>query len=124
MDFEKVNNIITKKTREAKDALIAEQSKLNMQHGKNRTETDTLDKLKTNTKKNAGVINRIRFKFKKSGVFVHKGVGNGTPISKVGSTKRKAKPWFNPVIERFAEKLSDEVMDELLEVNYDKLKIK
>jgi hypothetical protein len=124
MDFEKVNNIITKKTREAKDALIAEQSKLNMQHGKNRTETDTLDKLKTNTKKNAGVINRIRFKFKKSGVFVHKGVGKGTPIAKVGSTTRKAKPWFNPVIEKYANEMMEEVADEYVDVAFNQILIR
>jgi hypothetical protein len=44
-------------------------------------------------------------------VFVHKGVGRGTKISQVGSTKRKAKPWLNPIIDRNLDRLADIVAD-------------
>jgi hypothetical protein len=46
-------------------------------------------------------------------VYVHKGVGRGTPIEKVGQTKRKAKEWYNPVIDRRIDELGDIVAEEL-----------
>lgn len=46
-------------------------------------------------------------------VYVHKGVGRGTPIEKVGQTNRKAKEWFNPVIDRRIDELADVVAEEL-----------
>lgn len=124
MDFNKVNTIINAKTREAKDALVSEQSKLGMKHGKNKTEPEPLTNINTRTSKNAGVINRIRFKFKKSGVFVHKGVGKGTPIEKVGSTTRVAKPWFNPVIEKYANEMMEAVADEYVDVAFNQILIR
>jgi hypothetical protein len=124
MDFEKVNTIINTKTRQAKQALIEEQSKLGMKHGLNRTEPEPLTNINTRTSKNAGVINRIRFRFKKSGVFVHKGVGKGTPIEKVGSTNRKPKPWFNPVIEKYANEMMEEVADEYVDVAFNQILIR
>jgi hypothetical protein len=124
MNFEKVNTILNQKTREAKNALIDEQSKLGMKHGQNRTETEQLTQINTRTTKNAGVINRIRFRFKKSGVFVHKGVGKGTPIEKVGSTNRRAKQWFNPVIEDYANQMMEAVADEYVDVAFNQILIK
>ena len=44
-------------------------------------------------------------------VFVHKGVGKGTPIGMVGSTNRKPKEWFNPVIDKRVELLADKVAE-------------
>lgn len=124
MNFEKVNSALNRLTKETRTALISEQSKLNMEHGKNKSDPEPLTKIITRTSKNAGVINRIRFKFKKSGVFVHKGVGKGTPIEKVGSTTRKAKPWFNPVIEEYANKMMEEVADEYVDVAFNQILIR
>ena len=124
MEFDKINNIIQTKTRQAKQDLVAEQSKLGMEHGKNKKEPEPLTDIKNQFTKNAGVINRIRFKFKKSGVFVHKGVGKGTPIEKVGQTTRKAKPWFNPVIEKYADELMEQVADEWVDVAFNKILIR
>ncbi len=95
-----------------------------MKHGLNRTEPEPLTNINTRTSKNAGVINRIRFRFKKSGVFVHKGVGKGTPIEKVGSTNRKPKPWFNPVIEKYANEMMEEVADEYVDVAFNQILIR
>lgn len=54
----------------------------------------------------SGEIYRIGFKFKRQGVFVHKGVGRGykasgnkvIKVSKTPGFRRHPKPWFNPVI--------------------------
>ncbi len=46
-------------------------------------------------------------------VYVHKGVGRGTPIEKVGTTSRKPKELFNPVIDRRIDELADIVAEEL-----------
>ncbi len=67
---------------------------------------------KTN-RKNDGLIERISYRMPRHMVFVHKGVGRGTPIEKAGTTKRKAKPWFNPVIEKNIDRLADVVAEEL-----------
>jgi hypothetical protein len=67
--------------------------------------------LRASVIKNAGVANKIRFRMPRHMVFVSKGVGRGTKISQVGSTNRKAKPWFNPVIEKELSKLTDTVAD-------------
>lgn len=124
MEFDKINNAIKSKTRDAKNALIAEQAKLGMKHGKNKAEPEPLTNINNRFSQDAGIITRIRFKFKRSGVFVHKGVGRGTTIGQVGSTGRKAKPWFNPIIEKYADDLMENVADEWINVSFDKLKIK
>jgi hypothetical protein len=67
--------------------------------------------LRMSLRNKVGVVNRIGFKMPRHMVFVHKGVGRGTKISQVGSTKRVPKPWFNPVIERNLPKLVDIVAD-------------
>lgn len=73
--------------------------------------------------KNTGLIKRIRYTFKKEGVFVHKGVGRGTKASQVGSTKRQAKEWFNPVVEKAADDMAEAAADGLVELTFKKLRI-
>lgn len=60
-----------------------------------------------------GVINRVGYNIPRHMIYVHKGVGRGTPIEKAGQTNRQAKPWFNPVIERRIDELGDIVAQEL-----------
>lgn len=69
--------------------------------------------LKDSYRKSDGLIQRISYQIPRHMIFVHKGVGKGTPITAVGSTKRKAKPWFNPVIESNIGDLADIVANEL-----------
>lgn len=59
----------------------------------------------------SGVTNKISFKIPRHAVFLHKGVGRGTTISQVGSTKRRAKAFLNPPIEKNIDKLSTIVAD-------------
>lgn len=61
-----------------------------------------------------GQIFRIRYRMPKQGVWIHKGVGRGTPISKAGSpqTKRKVKDWFNSPIQKPLERLAGQLANE------------
>lgn len=64
--------------------------------------------LRNNYKKEYGEIYRIGFTFSREGVFIHKGVGRGyvmrggvvVKTSKTNGFNRRAKPWFNPIIEQ------------------------
>jgi len=51
-----------------------------------------------------GQVDKISYGMPRSMVFVHKGVGKGTPISKVRQTTRIAKRWFdNPTSRNFPD---------------------
>lgn len=76
--------------------------------------TAAINSLKQSTRKdNFGIINRVGYNMPRHMIYVHKGVGRGTPIEKAGQTNRKAKPWFNPVINRRIDELADIVAEEL-----------
>lgn len=75
-------------------------------------------------KSQTGIINRVSFKMQRHAIFVHKGVGRGTPISMVGQTKRKAKPWFNPVIDKNIDSLADIVADSAADLIVNNVQIK
>lgn len=87
---------------------------------------------KVGTKLYMGEANKITFSFPYYMVFVHKGAGRGygglktgkytlasggkgitnpASMGKMGTGKRIAKPWFNPVIEQQFPALSDMVND-------------
>ena len=61
-----------------------------------------------------GQIFRIRYKMPKQGVWIHKGVGRGTPISQAGTatTKRVVKDWFNTPINTPLNRLSGQLAQE------------
>jgi hypothetical protein len=85
--------------------------------------SDTIAKVKFATRKEAGRINSISFKFPRHLVFVHKGVSRGYTISPKGSgtvvrtakgpmTKpRVAKPFLNQVLEAKVPDLSQTIAD-------------
>lgn len=85
--------------------------------------------LRLRTRTDYGLIDRITFNFRRHGVFWHKGVGKGQPISgKVltsGGIKRQPAEWFNPVIERNINKLADIVASYMAQaaVNATRMKI-
>lgn len=97
---------------------------LNIGHGYN--------DLKGSVKKYMGEANKIGFSFPYYMVFVHKGAGRGyggsksglftnksggktatsaTAMGKMGTGKRVAKPWFNPVIEQAFPELENIITD-------------
>lgn len=120
MEYDELNETIKRKVAQSKGRLLARMQQLGMKHGVNKDESERLTKLITTTREVDGLISRIRYRFKRSGVFVHKGVGKGRPATNPGTPKE----WFNPVIEEFADELAEEVLEGMLEVSYSRLKIK
>lgn len=124
MDYDRINDIVRSKTVDLKARLSGSIRGLNMKHVDSKSNYEPLSKISTRISMQMGMANRIRIRFKKSGIFVHKGVGRGTKASQVGSTNRKAKEWFNPVIEEFADELAEALADEIVELTFNSIKIK
>jgi hypothetical protein len=111
-DIDSFNGDVGRWAKGTKEAAVAEMNALGIVHLENsKSPVPAQQALKTSQRKNAGITNRVSFKMPRHMVFVHKGVGRGTKISQVGSTGRKAKPWFNPVIEKALPNLADIVAD-------------
>lgn len=85
--------------------LKAEEQRLNIKHSKGSNWH------RASFGRRGGMIYRVSFNMPRHAIYVHKGVGKGTPIGKVGQTNRKAKPWFNPVIEKRMDRLADAVAE-------------
>lgn len=100
--------------------MVARMKQLGMKHGKNKKDEERLTKITTFFTQRDGLIVRVRYRFKRSGVFVHKGVGKGRPASDPVNPKE----WFNPVVEELIDELSEDVLDGMLEVSYNRLKIR
>lgn len=139
VDINKVNQVVENRVKDLPSELKASQAQLGIVHG-----PDGFDKIKTATKKRDGLIYRISVRFKKTGVYSEKGAGRGyggtkgskwldangnlkstnpKSLGKQGTGRRKAKPWYNPVIEKFADDLANKVADEFVEVVFNNLKI-
>lgn len=140
VDQEKVNRIITEKTQQLAPALVAEQAKYGMVHSNN-----GIKKVRIITRKRDGMINKITAQFKRSGIYREKGAGKGqggakgskwvnakgeqkttnpNSLNKQGTGNRQPAPWFNPVVEKFADELADQLLDEFVEIAFNNIKIK
>lgn len=97
---------------------------------------------------NYGQVNRIRLRFQRYGIFVEKGAGRGyggskgskwidkkssshqtnsASLGKMGTGKRKAKPWFNPTMDTDIDKLSEVIVrdyGDIITANFSHFKIK
>lgn len=86
---------------------------------KQRQEGKLVNSIKPSTKQSFGEIDTISFSFERHGIFVHKGVGrgwkmNGKFVSRTANGKmqnggRNSVEWFNPVIDRNAPVLADQI---------------
>ncbi len=86
---------------------------------KQRQEGKLVNSIRPSTKQTYGEIDTITFSFERHGIFVHKGVGrgwkmNGKLVSRTakGEMKnggRNVVEWFNPIIERNAPILADQI---------------
>jgi hypothetical protein len=86
---------------------------MGIQHRPNSSSPDSsINDIKVRTYTNGGRISRIAYRIRRHLVFVHKGVGKGTPINKAGQTNRIAKPFFNEAIADNIEELADIVAQE------------
>jgi hypothetical protein len=103
IDQDQLNNDITRWSKDSLKAAKAEIGSLGIKHYPNSPNPVPLaTALKSQARKQFGMINRISYKFPRSGVFVHKGVSRGHPAS----NPRKAKPWFGAIDSRI-EDLAD-----------------
>jgi len=124
MNYDSINDIITNKTANLKARLKQSIAANNIRHTDTLWDAEPLSNISTRLSRQFGMVNRIRIKFKRSGVFVSKGVGRGTKAGQVGTTNRQAKDWFNPVVEEFTDELANEVADELADITFNSIKIK
>lgn len=136
-----INEKVIALTAKAVTALQSEQDRLGIKH----TNVPSLRNIPASYLKKEGLISAVRFKIKRSGVFVEKGAGRGQggtkggqwknkfeqtirtnpkSLGKMNTGKRKAKEWFNPVIQNYLEDLAEQVATEFLHISYKKLKIK
>lgn len=88
--------------------LLKQMDALGIKHSKNSPNKTPLRRaLKSNLRKKFGVIDRISYTMPRSAVFLHKGVSRSHPKN----NPRKAKEWFNPVVEKNINALADAVAD-------------
>ncbi len=110
---------------ETMDKLRAQWDKYGIKHDPRSPSTvAALELLRSSTTSKYGLLSSIRFKFPRHMIFVHKGVGHGHPIS----NPRRAKPWFNEILDKEIEKLADIVAentaDRVVSDSFGRLKIK
>lgn len=111
-DMDAFNKDVSKWTKDTKAEVISEMNSLGIVHRENsQSPVPAQEAFKTSQGKKAGVVSKISFRMPRHMVFVHKGVGRGTKITEAGNSKRKAKAWFNPVIEKNMNDLVDIVAD-------------
>ena len=111
-DVDAFNQDVSSWSKKARQAMVSEMNALGIVHHEgSRSPVPAQQALKARVSKKDGTASRISFRMPRHLVFVHKGVGRGTKISQVGSTKRTAKPWFNPVVEQQLPELVDIVAD-------------
>ena len=72
-----------------------------------RTEKKLAESIASKTRKDSGVIDVITYQFERHGVFVHKGVSRGHPIT----NPRNADDWFNAPLERYLPELADSLAE-------------
>lgn len=114
VDYTSANERIQGWGSETKDELIIEMGDLGIRHRANsQSKRAATQSLKDSYRRRNGLTSRVSYSIPKHMIYVHKGVGRGTPIEKVGQNGRRAKPWFNPVIVRRINALADLVAEEV-----------
>jgi hypothetical protein len=142
IDAQKVNMIIEEEAKKCVAALRAEQSRQGIKSYSGELRNIRHSLLKKDV---TGIYTRVRFTFPRYGVFVHKGAARGhggqegsrwinikgitihtNPASfgKMNTGSRKAKEWFNPVIENFTDAINERLTKYFVSVAYERLKIK
>jgi hypothetical protein len=123
IDGQKLTTEVKAWAKDNESALKSEAQKLGIIHRSNSTSTtSSVAAIKASVTNRMGIPTKVSFKFARHLVFVHKGVGKGTPIAKAGTGARRAKEWFEPPIEKNIDKLADIVADNLGESIVNNLK--
>jgi hypothetical protein len=114
IDFTHANTRISDWAKKRVPELKQQINALGIQHvSRSPSKTASASMLKNTLRKKDGLINRIGYSIPRHMIYVHKGVGRGTKINQVGTTNRKAKPWYNPVIDKNIDELADIVAEEV-----------
>lgn len=114
------NNKVTAAAKELTLAMQQQAAKYNIQHrGNSPSNSNSVKKIKENTRQKQGLISQIGYKFPRHLVFVHKGAGKGhggvkgsrwvdkfgntqktnpASLGKQGTGNRKEKPFFNDAL--------------------------
>lgn len=137
-----INQIVQEETERCVAALKAEQIRVGIKSYSGKGENI---KYKLTGRDPIGVYKRIRFIFPRYMVFVEKGASRGhagriggrwtdkkgiviytnpKSFGKMNTGARKAKEWFNSVIENFVNVLTDRLQQYFINVSFRKLKIK
>jgi hypothetical protein len=120
------NNAVRKWGRTTKQEMITEAGRL----GINMREGGGFSQLRNGFGTRNGEIIRVSYGMKRHLIYVHKGVGRGWPISRVGGTAsalaggRKPKPFFNNIIDRRINKLADDVQNFKADIIVENIKIR
>jgi hypothetical protein len=123
IDGQKLTTEVKSWAKQNESELKSEASRLGIIHRSDSTSNgSSVAAIKAQVTNRMGIPTKVSFKFARHLVFVHKGVGKGTPIAKAGSTSRRAKEWFEPPIDRNIDKLGDIVADNLGESIVNNLK--
>lgn len=126
MNYDKLNGKVKSWQLSARRQLVGMFDKLGIKHRSNSPSSKaSVKSISTRSKKRYGAVERISFKFPRHMVFVHKGVGRGTKAAEAGSTKskRKAKEWYNPVMDEQVPKLADTVAEEYGDLSVNAIQI-
>lgn len=108
-DEESFNADVSKWTIETKEALVNQMNSLGIVHRENSSsEVPAQKALKSSTRKQSGIVNKISFRMPRHMVFVAKGKGR---LRTDGTTNRQPKDWFNSVVDSRMDSLTDIVAD-------------
>lgn len=118
-DLERLRKTVSDFKKVTDKELKAQFTSLNIEHvERSPSTTPAVDLLKSNIGYSFGMPEKVRFKFPRHLVFVHKGVGRG------GTAGRTPKEWFNPVMEKQVEKLADQLGEDYGDLAVNAINIK
>ena len=107
------NQEIESKCKAAIEKMRSLQKSLGIKH----TTNPSLEKITVSFSRRFGIISKVSFFFKISGVFVHMGIG------KNGTQNRTPKNWLSPVLDELADDLQNIAADGLINATYENLNL-
>ena len=120
-DIDQLNNSIEQWDEDNKRDVLSEMDSLGIKHYKYSPNKTPLRKaFKSTLRKRFDLVDRITYKMPRSAIFLHKGVSRGHGKD----NPRKAKEWYQPVVDNNIDKLADVVADGQGTLVINSLKIK
>lgn len=114
MNEQQLNSEVKAWANKTKNELKAKAKSLGIEHRENSPSgSSSTEAIKASVAKKFRIVSRVSFKFPRHMIFVHKGLGRDTPVSKQGTTNRKAKEWLDGPIEKNIDQLADIVAEHI-----------